>query len=213
MTNEEKEKPLPGSPQLTRRRKIANKVSEKLSTTWKTVGGVTRTGRKHKQQEPSVEANDRPEILDADFLGSLEGSDRLKELVLEPGNSYNAAVISKAKTLGQSVFAGLDSEERKRRINEQIDVIQAFINEATTTRRNATVKSGDAFDNIDCRLQALALLMLHYCSGLTDCFEREEAGLYSSDDHPSPTSVVDENLLSDKAGADPETATVLPASP
>lgn len=60
------------------------------------------------------------EILDADFLGSLEGSDRLKELVLEPGNSYNAAVISKAKTLGQSVFAGLDSEERKRRINEQV---------------------------------------------------------------------------------------------
>lgn len=112
-------------------------------------------------------------------------------MAFEPGNSYNAAVINVAKTRGQCVFSELGTDLRKAKINQQvgscdapdmlckigrfiqkgyviqIDVIQAAINETTAARRSAPIKSGDEFDTIDIRLQALALLMLHYCSGLT----------------------------------------------
>lgn len=119
------------------------------------------------------------DILPEEFLNKLSGSPQLRDLNFEPGNAYNEAVINRTKSLGQKVFDEIhDIPTRKQMINDQvtafkklprvfqIDTIQSKIHETTNIRRNIAVKSGDEFENMDTRLQALALLMLHYCSGL-----------------------------------------------
>ncbi|KAI1714015.1 PDZ domain-containing protein 8 [Ditylenchus destructor] len=196
----------------SRRRRIANKVSEKLTNTWKNVG-APRMRKISKQQSPTgnegimgpydsvgysgqtteyqeskaatSSQQDSPEIPQlvsiAEILQKyfpdlhLQGSPLLSALLFEPGNAYNAEVISEAKACGKLVFDHLsDIEERKRRINEQIDEIQSRITYLANLRRTIVDKSGEEFESIDVRREALALLMLHYCTGLTECMDKEE---------------------------------------
>uniref|UniRef100_A0A7E4V5X3 PDZ domain-containing protein 8 n=1 Tax=Panagrellus redivivus TaxID=6233 RepID=A0A7E4V5X3_PANRE len=135
------------------------------------------------------------DVLEPAFLDRLEGSSTIKDLRFEPGNSYNESVINNFKNAGMHVFLSANSTaERKALIDAQIDTIQDEINKATTIRRQIEVKSGDDFESLDTRLQALALLMLHYCSGLLDCDDRE----VSSQGSAGPT-LQNEAILADIA--------------
>uniref|UniRef100_A0AC34GDV4 Uncharacterized protein n=1 Tax=Panagrolaimus sp. ES5 TaxID=591445 RepID=A0AC34GDV4_9BILA len=118
------------------------------------------------------------DVLEPDFLVQLKGSPAIYDLSFEPGNAYNEPIINKVKSLGSHVFIEIsDCLIRKSMIDSQIDTIQEEINKTTSIRREFEKKTGDNFEIVDNRLQALALLMLHYCSGLQDCEDKMEADL------------------------------------
>uniref|UniRef100_A0A915DR35 Uncharacterized protein n=1 Tax=Ditylenchus dipsaci TaxID=166011 RepID=A0A915DR35_9BILA len=99
----------------------------------------------------------------------------LRELKFEPGNAYNSQVISETKAAGQKVFEHIgDNSLRKARINDQIDAIQSRIDYLANLRRTIVDNGDRDFESIDARREALALLMLHYCSGLSECMDKED---------------------------------------
>ncbi|KAL3117951.1 hypothetical protein niasHT_005194 [Heterodera trifolii] len=117
------------------------------------------------------------EVLEMDLLDSLEGfgpKSQFSDLKFEPGNAYNPQVVCEAKVKGQRLFDWCETEERKKRINGQIDLVQAEIEAVTRLRRSLPNKSGVAFERIEHRLQALAFIMMLYCYALNDCHEKEE---------------------------------------
>lgn len=150
----------------TRKRKIASRISSTLIS----------VGLK-KEKTPEKLSGAKPpkmlfvkDVLEPEFLASLKGSSAIYELDFEPGNSYNESVVNKMKNPGAKVFF----EEknyflRKKLINEQIDLIRHEIDKTASVRRDMYDKSGSDFDVVDNRMQALALLMLHYCAGIQDC--------------------------------------------
>ena len=121
-------------------------------------------------------------------MESLKGSPGIDELYFEPGNSYNEAVINKMKNLGSKVFyEEKNADIRKRLIDAQVDRVRKEIDKTASVRRNMDDKSGESFEAIDMKMQALALLMLHYCAGIQDCEDnmndsesRQEANLEST---------------------------------
>uniref|UniRef100_A0A0K0DNC7 Phage portal protein n=1 Tax=Angiostrongylus cantonensis TaxID=6313 RepID=A0A0K0DNC7_ANGCA len=106
----------------------------------------------------------------ADVLPTLDGSPFIRSLYFRPGDAYNEQTINHAKLLGKEIFSDLRGEERKAMINEQIDRIQLAIRETKegrlTTKDETEKKSANTFIGQDERLQALAVVMLHYCAAL-----------------------------------------------
>ncbi|GMR47608.1 hypothetical protein PMAYCL1PPCAC_17803 [Pristionchus mayeri] len=130
----------------------------------------------------------------SDLLPSIEGSPHINEVYFQPGNAYNEETIANAKMLGKTIFGGLEGGERRVKINEQIDRIRDAITETKTVR--LAVMQGDStpstpssisssrlsslsFDALEQRMQALAVLMLHYCAALQDCNEESEGDVIS----------------------------------
>lgn len=88
------------------------------------------------------------------------------------GDPSNEQTIRNAKMLGREIFCDLPSEQRVERINSQIDRIQTAIRETKDNRLSVMQNGGESsakFQGLDERLQALAVVMLHYCSALQDC--------------------------------------------
>ncbi|KAJ1373109.1 hypothetical protein KIN20_035444 [Parelaphostrongylus tenuis] len=117
----------------------------------------------------------------ADVLPTLDGSPFIRSLYFRPGDAYNEQTISHAKLLGKEIFSNLKGEERKAKINEQIDRIQLAIREtregqsAALTENETGKKSANTSIGPDERLQALAVVMLHYCAALQDCESQGKA--------------------------------------
>uniref|UniRef100_F1KQD4 PDZ domain-containing protein 8 n=1 Tax=Ascaris suum TaxID=6253 RepID=F1KQD4_ASCSU len=176
---------------LTRRRRIANRVSEKWSSTW------SRMSRRRTPSEikPTAEGSSVPsgarndplpcsivsvESAIPDVFAALGINGDLCQMRYQPGNAYNEEMINAAKNVGKEIFAEMDPEKRKAKINEQMDQIQRMINKTTVERLNAMEASKTCdeksveFAELDRRLQALAVLMLHYCAALQNCVDREE---------------------------------------
>lgn len=133
-------------------------------------------------------------------METLKGSTAIYELYFEPGNSYNEQVINKTKTLGSKVF---DNEknyyERKRLIDEQVDIIKKEIDRLASIRRDMEDKTGNDFEFIDQRMQGLALLMLFYCAGMQDCDDNmtDSVSHHSNQLIAEPTlpNIAEENVL------------------
>ncbi|VDL84298.1 unnamed protein product [Nippostrongylus brasiliensis] len=146
-----------------------------------------------------------------DLLPKLDGSPFIRHLYFQPGNAYNEQTISHAKALGKEIFSNLKGEERKAKINEQIDRIQLAIRETKDGRLaafkdEAEAKPGSTFEGLDERLQALAVLMLHYCAALQDCESQDrevETSVVHSSEAP-PEESADSNLLSSASGNNEE---------
>uniref|UniRef100_A0A1I7TQW8 Phorbol-ester/DAG-type domain-containing protein n=1 Tax=Caenorhabditis tropicalis TaxID=1561998 RepID=A0A1I7TQW8_9PELO len=108
----------------------------------------------------------------SDVLPELDGSPFISGLYFQPGNAYNEQTIRNAKLLGREIFSELPPEQRVEKINSQIDRIQTAIRETKDDRLSVMQSGGEStakFQGLDERLQALAVLMLHYCSALQDC--------------------------------------------
>lgn len=189
----------------SRRARLKNKMTEKFSS-WRKGKTTSKLDLDFSgNRESCISESSAGTALDAeelqspmasiqdclgDVLPTLEGSPFIRSLYYEPGNAYNEQTISNAKVLGREIFAGLKGEERKAKINEQIDRIQLAIRE-TKDGRTAAIKDGSeskpsaAFEGLDERLQALAVLMLHYCSALQDCESQgRESPVYDSEAVP-----------------------------
>jgi len=168
---------------ITKRKRLANKISSTLSKV-----GLKR----EKNPDQPIPKNPKTvlvkDVLEASFMESLKGSPGIDELYFEPGNSYNEAVINKMKNLGSKVFyEEKNADIRKRLIDAQVDRVRKEIDKTASVRRNMDDKSGESFEAIDMKMQALALLMLHYCAGIQDCEDnmndsesRQEANLEST---------------------------------
>ncbi|TKR77055.1 hypothetical protein L596_018101 [Steinernema carpocapsae] len=180
----------PSTPQMTRRRKLANKVTEKLSY-WRSSKKKNSPPREAQPEDSKLEESERTGTPPPDFVNvtdvipaivsSLEGSPSLEKLRFEVGNSYNETIINEARNFGLNIFqAEASPEERRLAINKQIDRIQTAINETTAERRSVLQSKTDSddsdeFQRMETKLQALALLMLHYCAGLQNCVDANES--------------------------------------
>ncbi|XGW26073.1 hypothetical protein V3C99_007022 [Haemonchus contortus] len=196
--------------ELTSRRvRLRNKVTEKFSS-WrrsaKPAAKLDLDGHRDSRASESSAgtALEGEEMLSpmasiqdclADVLPTLDGSPFIRSLYFQPGNAYNEQTISHAKVLGREIFSNLKGEERRAKINEQIDRIQLAIRETKDGRLEAMKKegtdgkSGATFEGLDERLQALAVLMLHYCAALQDCESQgRESPVYDSELPPETTA-------------------------
>ncbi|GMT23548.1 hypothetical protein PFISCL1PPCAC_14845 [Pristionchus fissidentatus] len=140
----------------------------------------------------------------SDLLPTIEGSPHISEVYFQPGNAYNEETIANAKVLGKTIFGGVEPGERRIKINEQIDRIRDAITETKTARlwalqggtpvsspstpSSASLSSLPSlsprlsslpFEALEQRMQALAVLMLHYCAALQDCNEESEGDVIS----------------------------------
>uniref|UniRef100_A0A183D175 DUF4371 domain-containing protein n=1 Tax=Gongylonema pulchrum TaxID=637853 RepID=A0A183D175_9BILA len=119
-----------------------------------------------------------------DVFSQLKLSGEASQMMYQPGNAYNEHMISAAKITGRHLFFDLDPVARKARINDDIEKIQKIISQTTVERlralecmkdENTHLTGSDSFAKLDDRLQALAVLMLHYCAALQNCIEFEES--------------------------------------
>ncbi|CAB3410067.1 unnamed protein product [Caenorhabditis bovis] len=136
------------------------------STSWSTDGSTKSEVAERDSPMASIQ-----DVL-SDVLPGLEGSPFINSLYFHPGNAYNEQTIKNAKLLGREIFSELPHNERVEKINSQIDRIQAAIRETKDDRLSVMQNGGEEsvkFQGLDERLQALAVLMLHYCSALQDC--------------------------------------------
>ncbi|CAJ0928923.1 unnamed protein product, partial [Mesorhabditis belari] len=173
---------------VSRRTRFKAKMSEKI-------GQLPWRRRKEqpddstKKQGEAVKGEDLPSPMASitsclyDLLPQLEGSPFLASIYFQPGNAYNEETIANAKRLGKEIFSNVPMPERQQLINEQIDRIQKAIHETKTGRLEAMSglqsnenrnENAESFEGLDERLQALAVLMLHYCAALQDCCEQAE---------------------------------------
>ncbi|KAE9555504.1 hypothetical protein FO519_001272 [Halicephalobus sp. NKZ332] len=152
----------------TKRRRLANKISSTLSKVgFKREKSVDQISIKSADTPKTVLVKD---VLEPNFMSSLKGSPAVYELYFEPGNSYNEAVINKMKNLGSKVFSEeRNYYQRKTLIDAQVDLVKQEIDKTALIRREMDDKSGKSFEILDMKMQALALLMLHYCAGIQDC--------------------------------------------
>ncbi|XP_077984594.1 PDZ domain-containing protein 8-like [Glandiceps talaboti] len=132
---------------------------------------------------------------------SMAGSARtLKTQLLQtygphskPGDA-DALVVAAAKEMGKELFSNLPYEERKEKLNAMISKLQHEIDQESESRTDLFKEEKQCTDpkekaklnayinKSDERLQALALLMLHYCAGLNDCTEQMERDKLKSDE-------------------------------
>ncbi|ULT94059.1 hypothetical protein L3Y34_003501 [Caenorhabditis briggsae] len=189
------------TPETSKRAKF-RKVTEKFAY-WRKGGKKTEgtPGRRDTTDtDPDAAEADRDSPMASiqdvlsDVLPGLDGSPFISGLYFQPGNAYNEQTIRNAKRLGREIFNELPPEERVKKINLQIDRIQTAIRETKDDRlsvmqNDGVPESSSKFQGLDERLQALAVLMLHYCSALQDCQSGrntpnppEEPQM--SDDHP-----------------------------
>ncbi|EJW84943.1 hypothetical protein WUBG_04145, partial [Wuchereria bancrofti] len=167
---------------LSRRRRIAVKVSERLSSTWKSVGRRRASFHLLKENKGTIERKTSVIQMEADevvpvrraipdVFSMLELSENLSQMMYQPGNAYNEQMINAAKVAGKNMFADLDPISRKAKIND-MEKIRNVIHQTTIERLNVmknmkNTRSGSVnFAVLEDRLQALAVLMLHYCAAL-----------------------------------------------
>ncbi|WKY07987.1 hypothetical protein Q1695_007465 [Nippostrongylus brasiliensis] len=210
----------------SRRTRLKNKMTEKFTSWRKGASAAARTDLETNSNRSSqlpnlvcdtaVEEELSSPIASIqgclpDLLPKLDGSPFIRHLYFQPGNAYNEQTISHAKALGKEIFSNLKGEERKAKINEQIDRIQLAIRETKDGRLaafkdEAEAKPGSTFEGLDERLQALAVLMLHYCAALQDCESQDrevETSVVHSSEAP-PEESADSNLLSSASGNNEE---------
>nr|CDP94793.1 Bm2906, isoform e [Brugia malayi] len=165
---------------LSWRRRIAVKVSERLNSTWKSVGRRRASFHLLKENKGMIERKTSAIQMGADevvpvgraipdVFSMLELSENLSQMMYQPGNAYNEQMINAAKIAGKNMFADLDPVSRKAKINEDMEKIRNVIHQITIERLNVMkyTRSGSInFAVLEDRLQALAVLMLHYCAAL-----------------------------------------------
>ncbi|XP_067124467.1 PDZ domain-containing protein 8 isoform X2 [Centruroides vittatus] len=120
-----------------------------------------------------------PATLEEQDLNSI-----IEQLLAMP---HDEVVLSAAKERGKELYSTLLLEERKSKLNMMIAKLQEAINSEAENRTELARDEHDATDSSqkakiafliaksDERTQALAVLMLHYLSGLQHCFDQEEA--------------------------------------
>ncbi|XP_017880723.1 PDZ domain-containing protein 8 isoform X2 [Ceratina calcarata] len=97
----------------------------------------------------------------------LEGAEPSVAAPLLAGE-LDDGLMSRAKDTGKFLYKHLEPEERVEKINEMIGKLKTAL-DAETTSRLGMSQSGDSVKltaQSDLRVQALSVLLLHYCAGL-----------------------------------------------
>lgn len=170
------------------------KFSEKVSSGIKFLGKAYNRGHKGETKGSIVSNVNLLKLDDVihDYMISLDCPLKLRQLMFEPNNAYNETVIKNVKELGNVSFDDVsDIIERKEKNNKKITEVQKIIsqlayqrkekllansgisqNNLTKNNDNETFKNNETKEDLiemDLKLQALALVMIHYCEGLSAC--------------------------------------------
>ncbi|XP_014665065.1 PREDICTED: PDZ domain-containing protein 8-like [Priapulus caudatus] len=110
----------------------------------------------------------------------------IHKLMAIQGNDPNSELLaSAAKEMGKELHCNLPQEERKQKLNNRILQLQEEMKKETDhqedvrrSRRGVTDPRAqeqlkEAARKSDDKVQALALMLLHYCSGLQACLAQE----------------------------------------
>ncbi|KAL7287860.1 hypothetical protein TKK_0017927 [Trichogramma kaykai] len=107
----------------------------------------------------------------------LEGADPSVSAPLIAGN-LDDCLMTKAKDSGKSLYKHLEPRQRIDKINDMITRLKVSLDAETTTRHrlydNYDLDSEKRVSQIDLRIQALSVLLLHYCTGLQHAQEQLE---------------------------------------
>uniref|UniRef100_A0A0N5C5N6 PDZ domain-containing protein 8 n=1 Tax=Strongyloides papillosus TaxID=174720 RepID=A0A0N5C5N6_STREA len=170
------------------------KFSEKVSSGIKFLGKAYNRANKGETKEHIHNNVNLIKLDDVihDYLILLDCPLSLRELLFEPNNAYNEAVIKNVKELGNLSFSDItDLDERKERNNEKITEVQKIISQLACHRKEKLLENSEISQNdqtkgkgsespesrivkqelieMDLKFQALALVMIHYCEGLSAC--------------------------------------------
>nr|CAD7403184.1 unnamed protein product [Timema cristinae] len=122
-------------------------------------------------------------LLDSDVTAALD------HLLQHPNDD---TLMSIAKSTGKDLYSSLSLQERRDKINQMIVKLKAAMDSETQSRMQLAKEQQERKDpetntkiaflvgKSDERVQALAVLMLHFCAGLQHAQDQEEANKVSS---------------------------------
>uniref|UniRef100_A0A0N4ZIS0 PDZ domain-containing protein n=1 Tax=Parastrongyloides trichosuri TaxID=131310 RepID=A0A0N4ZIS0_PARTI len=177
-----------------RRRKFSEKVSSGIKFLGKAYNRASKVDSKLPNAQINVNLIKLDDIIH-DYLIELDCPYSLRQLLFEPNNAYNEHVIKNVKDLGVVSFKDItDTTIRRNKNNEKITDIQKIISRLAFQRKEKLIynsknsqnefvdsndidteklqKNKEELIEIDLKLQALALVMIHYCEGLSACDEQ-----------------------------------------
>nr|CAD7206733.1 unnamed protein product [Timema douglasi] len=122
-------------------------------------------------------------LLDSDVTAALD------HLLQHPNDD---TLMSIAKSTGKDLYSSLSLQERRDKINQMIVKLKAAMDSETQSRMQLAKEQQESKDpetntkiaflvgKSDQRVQALAVLMLHFCAGLQHAQDQEEANKNNS---------------------------------
>ncbi|XP_041359228.1 PDZ domain-containing protein 8-like [Gigantopelta aegis] len=157
----------------------------------------------------SCESTDEPDMLKM----IQDQQEKIK------GQNVDELVVTSAKQMGKELFAHLDVEDRKQKLDSMVSKLQQEIDQETENKMELCLAAKTETDlaqrqvldikmsKSDEKTEALMMLLLHYCAGLQHCMDLEEEQRQKSDiqrettafeEAPSEESILDETGLSNK---------------
>ncbi|XP_064609590.1 PDZ domain-containing protein 8-like [Liolophura sinensis] len=103
------------------------------------------------------------------------------------GHNVDEMAVMAAKQMGRELFSHLTLEERKEKLDAMVSKLQQEIDQESEHRAELAKAEQESLDpgpkkilqckivKADEKIQALMVLMLHYCAGLQHCMDLEEA--------------------------------------
>uniref|UniRef100_A0AC35U7G3 PDZ domain-containing protein 8 n=1 Tax=Rhabditophanes sp. KR3021 TaxID=114890 RepID=A0AC35U7G3_9BILA len=183
------------SPKGLRRRKFAQKVSEGIKFIGKAYAESKNSKKAMESNEQLVNMIHLEEII-SEELAVLECPKGVREMNIEPHNSYNEQVINSIREQAKVCFHEItDLTERKDKCEEKVNIVQKYINDVVLKKSEIRLETKSSeeglpsdivpdpeealklqkqIDDYDLKLQALALVMIYYCTGQKYCTNSHE---------------------------------------
>ncbi|KAK3576431.1 hypothetical protein CHS0354_025192 [Potamilus streckersoni] len=103
-----------------------------------------------------------------------------------PGQSLDDTIVMKAKEKGRELFTDLSLPDRKKKLDDMVTKLQQEIDkesehkadllrmEAEATERAHKKALGIQVEKSEEKMEALMMMIVHYCAGLQHCLDQEE---------------------------------------
>ncbi|KAL5012622.1 hypothetical protein ScPMuIL_011173 [Solemya velum] len=103
-----------------------------------------------------------------------------------PGQNLDEMVVMTAKEMGKELFAHLSLDERKKKLDATVTKLQLEIDAESEFKSNLLKREQETVDPLqresiqnkivksEEKMEALMVLMLHYCAGLQHCLDQQE---------------------------------------
>ncbi|XP_021364623.1 PDZ domain-containing protein 8-like [Mizuhopecten yessoensis] len=124
-------------------------------------------------------------------------------------NNLDEMVVMAAKEMGKELFAELSLEERKEKLDNMVMKLQKEIdkeseNKTELLRMEQDVSDPAQKDSIrkrqaksDEKVEAMMMMMLHYCAGLQYCLDQEGEDRQRAKSQPTMEPIMDELVVTD----------------
>ncbi|XP_071125870.1 PDZ domain-containing protein 8-like [Mytilus edulis] len=190
-------KPSPQpSPQFMRRRNSAPGTDDDKCGSFLDITNIPQT-RSSTSIQTLLNTGVLPRRLSEELFGSKyrgdssEDSDSESSLLQlskqrAKGQNLDEMVVTAAKEMGKELYAELSLEERKEKLDTMVSKLQKEIDIESENKTEMIKEEMESVDSSqkealqlkisksDEKVEALMMMMLHYCAGLQYCLEEEE---------------------------------------